>query len=177
MGTSARRTPSGISPTKGLSPPILARWSNPAELKRWVTLQRLYEGLSRVNRVPLIGPWLWRTYDRLQAIHPHYPFRGLSKPSLGSMRLNRLILRGFGRSIVEHTRGREDLPLLTTFFAVALAADHQGRSDVYCVVTDTDVNRIWVARTPEKGRIHYLAQLLSLASVYCNTACRRNASI
>ncbi len=130
---------------------------DPAEIKRWVTLQRLYEGLSRVNRVPLIGPWLWRTYDRLQAIHPHYPFRDLSKPSLGSMRLNRLILRGFGHSIVEHTRGREDLPLLTTFFAIALAADHQGRSDVFCVVTDTDVNRIWVARTPEKGRIHYLA--------------------
>lgn len=130
---------------------------DPAERKRWTTLQGLYEGVSRVNKVPLIGPWLWRTYDRFQAISPHYPFRDLSKPTLGSMRLDRLMHKGFGNSVVDYTRKREDLPLLTTFFAIALAADRQGRKDVFCVVTDTDVNRIWVAREPAKSRIHYLA--------------------
>ena len=130
---------------------------DPAERKRWVTLQGLYEGVSRVNKVPVIGPWLWRTYDRFQAISPHYPFRDLSKPTFGSMRLDRLMTRGFGSSVVEHTRTREDLPLLTTFFAIALAADRLGRKDVFCVVTDTDVNRIWAAKVPAKGRIHYLA--------------------
>ena len=130
---------------------------DPAERKRWMTMQTLYEGISRVNKVPVIGPWLWRTYDRLQAISPHYPFRDLSKPSLGSMRLDRLMFKGFGSSVVEHTRKREDLPLLTTFFAIALAADRLGRKDVFCVVTDTDVNRIWAAKVPVKGRIHYLA--------------------
>ncbi len=104
---------------------------DPAERKRWITLQRLYEGISRVSKVPVIGPWLWRTYDRLQAISPHYPFRDLSKPSLGSMRLDRLMSKGFGGSVVEHTRKREDLPLLTTFFAVALAADRLVRKDVF----------------------------------------------
>ena len=128
-----------------------------AERKRWMTLQRLYEGVSRVNKVPVVGPWLWRTYDRLQAISPHYPFRDLSKPSLGSMRLDRLMFKGFGSGVVEHTRKREDLPLLTTFFAIALAAGHAGRKDVFCVVTDTDVNRIWAAREPAKSRINYLA--------------------
>jgi hypothetical protein len=128
-----------------------------AERKRWMTLQRLYEGVSRVNKVPVIGPWLWRMYDRFQAISPHYPFRDLSKPTFGSMRLDRLIGRGFGSSMVEHTRKREDLPLLTTFFAIALAADYQGRKDVFCVVTDTDVNRIWAAKEPAKSRIHYLS--------------------
>ena len=130
---------------------------DPAERKRWMIMQTLYEGISRVNKVPVIGPWLWRTYDRLQAISPHYPFRDLSKPSLGSMRLDRLMFKGFGSSVVEHTRKREDLPLLTTFFAIALAADRLGRKDVFCVVTDTDVNRIWAAKVPVKGRIHYLA--------------------
>ena len=129
---------------------------DPAERKRWMTMQSLYEGISRVNKVPVIGPWLWRTYDRLQAISPHYPFRDLSKPSFGSMRLDRLMVKGFGSSVVEHTRKREDLPLLTTFFAIALAADYLGRKDVFCVVTDTDVNRIWAAKVPAKGRIHYL---------------------
>jgi len=128
-----------------------------AERKRWRMLQTLYEGVSRVNRLPVIGPWLWRTYDRFQAISPHYPFRDLSKPTFGSMRLARLLRRGFGGSVVEYTRKREDLPLLTTFFAVALAADYQGRKDVFCVVTDTDVNRIWAANVPASSRIHYLA--------------------
>jgi hypothetical protein len=130
---------------------------DPAERKRWMTLQSLYEGVSRVNKVPVIGPWLWRTYDRFQAITPHYPFTDLSKPTFGSMRLDRLLRRGFGSSVVNHTRNREDLPLLTTFFAIALAADDQGRKDVFCVVTDTDVNRIWVAKEPAKSRINYLA--------------------
>ena len=129
---------------------------NPAERKPWVTLQGLYEGVSRVNKLPVIGPWLWRTYDRFQAISPHYPFSDLSRPSIGSMRLDRLMTRGFGSSVIEYTRRREDLPLLTTFFAIALAADRQGRKDVFCVVTDTDVNRIWAAKVPAKGRIHYL---------------------
>jgi hypothetical protein len=127
-----------------------------AESKRWKALQGTYEGLSRVKRVPLIGPWLWRTYDRLQAISPHYPFTDLSKPSFASMRLDRLMQKGFGSSVIAHTRTRDALPLLTTFFAIALAADHHARKDVFCVVTDTDVNRIWAAKTPAKSRIHYL---------------------
>jgi len=128
-----------------------------AERRRWKTLQGLYEGVSRVNKIPVIGPPLWRLYDRFQAISPQYPFTDLSKPSFGSMRLQRLLDKGFGRSVVDHTRTREDLPVLTTFFAIALAADHQGREDVFLVVTDTDVNRIWVAKDPARSRIHYLA--------------------
>ena len=128
-----------------------------AERRRWQTLQGLYEGVSRVNKVPVIGPWLWKTYDRFQAISPHYPFSDRSKPSFGSMRLDRLMKKGFGGSVIRHTQKREDLPLLTTFFAIALAADHFGRKDVFLVVTDTDVNRVWVAQEPAKTRIHYLA--------------------
>jgi hypothetical protein len=130
---------------------------DPAERRRWMVLQSAYEGISRVNKVPLIGPWLWRNYDRFQGIGPHYPFSDLSKPNFGSIRLDRLIRQGFGRSVVEQTRQRADLPLLTTFFAIALAADYQGRNDVFCVVTDTDVNRIWAAKEAGKSRIHYLA--------------------
>ena len=126
---------------------------DPAERKRWVTLQSLYEGVSRVNKVPVVGPWLWRTYDRFQAISPHYPFRDLSKPTFGSMRLDRLMGQGFGSSVVEHTRKRDDLPLLTTFFAIALAADRirDGRTSSASSPT-RDINRIWVAKEPARSR-------------------------
>ena len=129
----------------------------PQEQKLWRKLQGFYEGVSRAPNIPIVGPWLWRAYDRLQAIQPQYPFRDLSKPSIGSMRLHRLIQRGFGIGATEHTRKREDLPFLTTFYAVALAADHAGRRDVFCVVTDSDINRVWVAADPRKSRVHYLA--------------------
>ena len=127
------------------------------ERNLWHRFQGAYEGVSRIQRVPVVGPWLWRIYDSFQAISPHYPFRDLSKPTFGSMRLQRLLSRGFGAGAVEFTRSRPELPLLTTFFAIALAADRAGRPDVFCVVTDTDVNRIWVAETPRQSRIVYLA--------------------
>ncbi len=127
------------------------------ERKLWMKFQGAYEGVSRVQRVPVIGPWLWRIYDSFQAISPHYPFRDLSKPTFGSMRLQNLLRRGFASGAVEYTRSRPELPLLTTFFAIALAADRAGRQDVYCVVTDTDINRIWVAEQPRHSRIVYLA--------------------
>jgi hypothetical protein len=123
----------------------------------WLRFQGLYESVSRVQRVPVVGPWLWRLYDSFQAISPHYPFRDLSQPTFGSMRLQRLLRRGFGGSAVQYTRSRPELPLLTTFFAIALAADRAGRPDVFCVVTDTDINRIWVAEKPRQSRIVYLA--------------------
>lgn len=131
----------------------------PGERRLWEKLQGFYEGVSRFSRVPVIGPPLWRAYDRLQAIGPHYTFSDLTKPTFGSMRLHRLIRRGFAGSVAEYTRKREELPLLTTFFAVALAADHARRKNVFCVVTDTDVNRVWVAPKPKESGIIYLAPM------------------
>jgi hypothetical protein len=130
---------------------------SPQERALWAKFQAFYEGISRAERIPVIGPWIWRAYDRFQAISPHYPFRDLSKPSIGSSRLHGLIRRGFGASVVTCTREREDLPFLSTFYAVALAADHAGRHDVFCVVTDSDINRVWVANDPRKSRVNYLA--------------------
>jgi hypothetical protein len=129
----------------------------PEERRLWERMQGFYEGVSRAHNVPVIGPWLWRAYDAFQAIHPHYPFQDLSKPSLGSGQFQRFIRRGLGASVAAHTRRRDDLPVLTTFYAVALAADHAGRDDVFCVVTDSDINRVWVAEEPRKSRVNYLA--------------------
>ena len=130
---------------------------SPAERRQWDKLQGFYEGISRAHNIPVMGPWLWRAYDSLQAIQPHYPFRDLSKPSLGAMRLQHLIRRGFGSGVTAYSRQREDLPFLTTFYAVALAADQAGRRDVFCVVTDSDINRVWVAGEPRNSHVHYLA--------------------
>jgi len=129
---------------------------SPKERSLWAKFQGFYEVISRAERIPIVGPWIWRAYDRFQAISPHYPFRDLSKPSIGSSRLHSLIRRGFGASVVTCTREREDLPFLSTFYAVALAADYAGRRDVFCIITDSDINRVWVANDPKMSRVNYL---------------------
>lgn len=126
------------------------------EKKMWRQFQGFYETVSRLGRIPLVGPWLWKAYDYFQSISPFYPFRDLSKPSFGSMRLHRMIHKGFAKSVPSYAR-RENIPFLSTFFAVALSADHLGLPDVCCVVTDSDINRIWVAENPRESRVVYFA--------------------
>ena len=69
--------------------------------------------------------------------------------------MHRLINKNFVRSVVEYTR-KKKIPFISTFFVPALAAAHDGLEDVYCVVTDTDINRAWVPEEPKKDRIFYL---------------------
>src|SRR5215472_16595886 len=130
---------------------------SPKERNLWAKFQAFYEGISRAQNIPIIGPWIWRAYDRFQGICPHYPFSDLSKSSIGSTILHNLIRRGFGAGVVTCTRKREDLPFLSTFYAMALAADYAGRRDVFCVITDSDINRVWVADDSRKSRVNYLA--------------------
>ena len=67
-----------------------------------------------------------------------------------------MIHHGFARSVPEYA-SRENIPFLSTFFAVALAADYLGLPDISCVVTDSDINRIWVAKKPRESRVVYFA--------------------
>lgn len=126
------------------------------EKKLWAQFQGFYETVSRLGRVPLVGPWLWKAYDYFQSISPFYPFRDLSRPTLGSLRLRHMIRKGFGRSVPDYAR-QVDIPFMSTFFAVSLAADYLGLDDVSCVVTDSDINRIWVAEKPKESRVVYFA--------------------
>ena len=65
------------------------------EWKKWNRLQAMYESISRLKSVPIIGGLLWNIYDKFQSISPYYPFRDLSKPSFGSIYINNLIKKGF----------------------------------------------------------------------------------
>jgi hypothetical protein len=124
------------------------------EWKKWNRLQAMYESISRLKSVPIIGGLLWNIYDKFQSISPYYPFRDLSKPSFGSIYINNLIKKGFLKSIVDYTKKKE-LPMVSTFYATALASAH-AKLKTYCVVTDTDINRIWVSEKPKENKIVYL---------------------
>jgi hypothetical protein len=123
------------------------------EQRMWRRFQMAYEGISRLRSVPFVGEPLWRGFDRLQSISPYYPHRDLSNPNFGALFLDRLISKGFLRSVVEHTK-RKNLPFVSTYFATAVAAAKLGHKDVCCIVTDTDISRVWVPKQP-KQKLNY----------------------
>jgi hypothetical protein len=127
----------------------------PSEQKQWARFRRYYEGLSRFTSVPVIGPFLFNLFDKFQSISPYYPFRDLSKPTFMSIRMHNMIRKDFLKSLIDYVK-RKDLPFISTFFAPPLAAAHAGLKEVYSVITDTDINRIWVPEYPKKERIYYL---------------------
>jgi hypothetical protein len=126
------------------------------ETKLWRRMRRLYEGFSRMNQLPVVGKFLFGIMDKLQEITPYYPFRDLSDPTFQVYYLDSLIRKGLGKALVAKM-AVSGLPLVTTFYAVAVAADYLGYPQIYSVVTDADINRVWVAKNPEKSNITYLA--------------------
>lgn len=123
----------------------------------WTWTRIGYEAVSRLKSIPGIGRFVFGLYDRLQSIAPFYPFKVDSRPTPNVRRVKRLITRwGLCRSLIEYVR-KEDLPFVATHFIPALAADYLGLERIYCVVTDTDINRVWVRDRPQETRITYLA--------------------
>ena len=128
-----------------------------AEQTYWARTRSAYELISRASQIRFVGAPLRALLDSITAIPPLYPFRDLSAPTTATYALERMVGDGgLGRSMVEHLR-RSGAGLLTTFYSVAVAADRLGFSPVWCVVTDTDINRIWVPVVPRDSRITYLS--------------------
>ena len=126
------------------------------EQRRWASLRRVYEGISRVSGLPFIGPPL-RTVLNTATHIPHlHPFRDLSFRTLAVKLLEQSGREGLGRTMVAHLQER-DLTLLSTFYSPAVLADYHGYDRVFCVVTDSDVNRVWAPIEPATSKIHYFA--------------------
>ena len=126
------------------------------EKKMWRQVRTLYEFVSRLSSAGRFGKFIFELYDRFQEISPFYPFRDLSKPDIRVWYTHRMIKQGLCKSLIDYVK-KEDLPFVTTFFIPALAAEYWGLKRIYCIVTDTDITRSWVAMEPKKSNIVYLA--------------------
>lgn len=131
--------------------PIVA----PEEERLWRRVRGAYELVSRLSQVPVVGAPLRYVLDAATDIPRLHPYRDLSAPTRGVMTLERLVRRNLGQGLLAHLRATGS-PLLTTFYSPAIVADRAGIDRVFCVVTDSDINRIWVPVEPEKTRIRYL---------------------
>jgi hypothetical protein len=127
-----------------------------AERKLWARFLRGYEFLSRARGIPLIGRPLFGIVDGLLHIPSFYPMRDLSTSTFQVDLLVSSIRKGLCDGAMDRVR-KESLPILTSFYAPAIAADIQGFERIYCIICDADLSRAWVAKEPWDSRIHYCA--------------------
>ncbi len=124
------------------------------EQRRWKRLRGLYLWLSRAAAAPLLGRLVHPALDALTAIPRLKPTGRDAAPNLSVRYLDWLAATGFQRDLVDHL-ATTGTPLLTTFYSPAVLADRAGLAGVTCVVTDSDVNRVWAAPDPARSRIRY----------------------
>ena len=126
------------------------------ERRLWARLLGVYEFFSRSRAIPVIGKSIFSLLDRLLHIPSYYPMRDLSRSTFQVELLASSIRKGLCRGMLEKIEQKR-LPLVTSFYAPAVAADAAGHERVYCIICDADLNRVWVAKNPEESRINYFA--------------------
>ncbi|KKT70613.1 MAG: hypothetical protein UX09_C0023G0002 [Candidatus Uhrbacteria bacterium GW2011_GWE2_45_35] len=131
----------------------------PAEDKKlWRESRELYEAISRLKPVPMVGNFLFEALDRWQEIPQFYPRRDLSDSNIQLKQIYRLIEKHeLGRHLVDKM-AENPLPFVTTFFIPAFAAEYYDYpGDIYCIICDADISRTWAPMDPKKSRIKYFA--------------------
>ena len=126
------------------------------EQARWRRLRSNYEGFTRLSQARVVGGPLRALLKLATRIPAYHDGADDSGPTPAVRVLDRHLRAGLCSPMVDLLKD-ESRPLLTTHFIPALAADLAGCEDVYCVVTDSDVNRIWVGASPASSGIQYLA--------------------
>jgi hypothetical protein len=130
--------------------------ANKNEEKLWKRVLNGYEFFSRAKGIPVIGNPLFNLLDAFMHIPSPYPIRDLSNTTLQVSILDSSIKKGLCDGMLEIVKSK-DLPLITSFYATAIAADMKGHQSVYCIICDADINRVWVAKEPWESRIEYFA--------------------
>jgi hypothetical protein len=127
-----------------------------AEQKLWKRLLNAYEFFSRAKGLPVVGPPVFSMLDSLMRIPSFYPMRNLSNTTFQVNFLESLIEKGLCKGMLEKT-ATKNLPVVTSFYASAIAADKKGFNKVFCIICDADINRVWVAKDPWESKIEYFA--------------------
>jgi hypothetical protein len=130
--------------------------TSPRERRLWRRTLGIYDFFSRARSIPVIGKPLFGILDHLLRIPSFYPLRDLSKSTFQVNLLESYVKKGLCSGMLEQIRTKR-LPLVTSFYAPAVAADKFGMEKIYCIICDADLNRVWVARNPYESRIEYCA--------------------
>ncbi len=133
----------------------ISPYSTAKEQRLWKELLGIYEFLSRAGAFLLIGGLISKMLDSLLYIPKFYPLKDRSNSTLQVKYLKFSIKRGLCNGIIEEIR-RSNRPIITSFYVPAIAADIAGYQEIYCIICDTDLNRVWVAENASISNIVYL---------------------
>jgi len=127
----------------------------------WEGTRKFYEFISRFSRIPLIGRTIFSIYDQFQKILTFYPRRDLSKPNLSLKEVYSVIKTGWGEHLIQSLQsgqGQNFLPLVSTFFTPTFMAEYFNYpGEIFCIICDADISRVWAPFNPKESRIKYFA--------------------
>jgi hypothetical protein len=129
-----------------------------AEVDRrfWEWTREVYEPLTRFSQLPGLGPPMRALLNTITAIPEPWPARDLSESTQGTRWMERAARDGVGRALAEHLKA-SGAPLLTTFYAAAILAELHGATRLHCLITDSDINRVWAPPDAPRSEIRYFA--------------------
>lgn len=130
------------------------------EKKQWDDTRRLYEAVSRLQPIPIVGDIAFAIMDKIQEIPSFYPRRDLSAPNLQLRETYRFIKKHkIMQALIDRlSEDKRHLPIVSTFFIPAFAAEmYDYPGDIYCVICDADFSRTWVPMDAKRSRIKYFA--------------------
>ncbi len=133
-----------------------SKYTSVKEKAMWKRMLHSYEFLSRSKSIPVIGKHIFNMLDMLLEIPSYYPKRNLSKKTFQVNLLYTYIKRGICKGIMQKLQTDKRFPIVTSFYAPAIAADLENYPEIYLIICDSDLNRVWVSAEPEKSNIKYL---------------------
>ena len=157
MGYGHQRAISPLLPLSHSGNIINANQSSEAsakELRIWKEIQGTYEFMSRAGNLPLIGNFITHLLNRLLYIPSYYPLKERSNATLQVRYLKSAIKKGLCVGIIKQISNPE-LPLITSFYSPAIAAEMAGHKFIYCIICDTDLNRVWASENATTSHILY----------------------
>jgi len=129
--------------------------SDNREKKQWKNILNTYETFSRASDIPIVGRMILSIMGIILEIPPLYSNRDLTESTLQVEyllgRIRNGICSGLGKKIES-----KKLPFITSFYAPAIYANSIGYENIYCIICDVDINRVWVPKIPEENKINYL---------------------
>ena len=122
----------------------------------WKRVLGAYEFMSRAKSIPVVGSSFFNLLDTFVKIPSFYPIRDLSNSTFQVDLLQSNIEKGLCDDMLNIISTKE-LPVVTSFYASAIAADMKATNSIFCIICDADLNRAWVAKEPRESRIVYFA--------------------
>jgi hypothetical protein len=139
-------------------PPI----AGPVETAVWRGILGLYKGISKACDRPIVGPAAGLILENVTGIAPIRTQAAKKPPTLITRIVDSLSRTVVGRRL-RAIASRAEGPILATFPAAAMAASRAPGARVFCLATDTDLNRAWAPSDAAHPRMHFLAPVKRVA--------------